>query len=224
MRTHYWETRQSLTPQRALEFLKEGNARFLNNFRINRNLLQLVNETAEEQFPFACILSCSDSRISNELIFDQGLGDIFSIRLAGNIASINAVGSMEYAARVLGSKLLVVMGHTNCGAIKSTCDGVDMENLNFIFSNILKSFNAETETTENRNSSNKNFLNKVARLNVLHNMNLICETSSILSEMILNKEIELVGAMYDVESGRIEFFEDLIVPSHDNQQLAFQKR
>jgi carbonic anhydrase len=206
MRTHYWETRQSMTPQKALEFLQDGNERFLNNLRINRNLLQLVNETAEKQFPFACILSCSDSRISNELIFDQGLGDIFSIRLAGNIASINAIGSMEYAVRVLGSKLVVVMGHTNCGAIKSACDGVVMENLNNILATILISVEAENETIDNRNSSNKKFLNNVARLNVLHNMNVIMETSSILNEMISNREIDLMGSMYDVETGRADFF------------------
>lgn len=224
MRTHYWETRQSMTPQKALEFLKDGNARFLNNLRINRNLLQLVNETAEKQFPFACILSCSDSRISTELIFDQGLGDIFSIRLAGNIASINAIGSMEYATTVLGSKLVMVMGHTNCGAIKSATEGITMENLSNIFSVIQNSIDAENETITNRNSSNKTFLNNISRLNVVHNMNMIIDSSSILRELILQRAIELVGAMYEVETGKVEFFEDSNLLSYDYQQLATQKR
>src|SRR5688500_20352530 len=115
MRTHYWELRQALTPQQALEFLREGNKRFMNNLRVNRNHLELINETAEKQFPFATILSCSDSRVCAELIFDQGLGDIFSIRLAGNIASIYAIGSMEYAVKVLGSQLIVVkIGRASC--------------------------------------------------------------------------------------------------------------
>ncbi|MDX2045995.1 MAG: carbonic anhydrase [Chitinophagaceae bacterium] len=206
MRTHYWETRQSMTPQKALDFLKEGNERFLNNLRINRNFLQLVNETAENQFPFTAILSCSDSRISTELIFDQGLGDIFSIRLAGNVASINAIGSMEYACKILGSKLALVMGHTGCGAIKSACDGASLDNLNEVLSQIHPSINAENETTENRNSANKQFLNNVAKLNVVRNMNVIVQESAILSEMLGQGEINLLGAMYDVETGRVEFF------------------
>jgi carbonic anhydrase len=224
MRTHYWETRQSLTPQKALSFLKEGNERFLNNLRINRNLLQLVNETADQQFPFTAILSCSDSRISTELIFDQGLGDIFSIRLAGNVASINAIGSMEYACKILGSKLVVVMGHTNCGAIKSACDGASLDNLNEVLSQIKPSIEAETETVNNRNSANKRFVNNVARLNVIHNMQMIREKSAILAELLERGEIDLVGSMYDVETGKVEFLSHHYLETEVYESNTLQSR
>lgn len=207
MRTHYWESRQSMTPAKALEFLREGNERFLNNLRVNRNHLQLVNETADQQFPFAAILSCSDSRVCAELIFDQGLGDIFSIRLAGNIASLNAIGSMEYAVRVLGSQLIVVMGHTNCGAVKGACDDIQMDHVNTLLDHIQPAVEAETETIDNRNSSNKKFVQNVTRLNVELNIRDILQKSSIIRTMVENGAIGLCGALYDVETGRIEFIE-----------------
>jgi carbonic anhydrase len=208
MRNHYWESRQALTPQLALQYLQEGNERFISNLRINRNLLQLVNETADKQFPFATILSCSDSRLSTELIFDQGLGDIFSIRLAGNIATGNAIGSMEYAVKVLGSKLVVVMGHTNCGAIKSACDGIRLDNLNEILDHIHPSIGSESETTYDRTSKNKKFVENVTWLNVQHNINSILHNSPIICDLLLGGEIGLVGAMYDVETGRAEFIQN----------------
>lgn len=208
MKSHYWETRESMTPEKALVFLQEGNDRFLNNLRINRNLLQLVNETAEKQFPFATILSCSDSRISPELIFDQGLGDIFSIRLAGNIASTNAIGSMEYAGAALGSKLVVVLGHTNCGAVKGACDDISFGHMNELFENIRLSMLRETETpSDERSSKNRRFLNNISELNVLRNMEVILESSSIIRELIENEEINLVGAMYSVETGKVSFLD-----------------
>lgn len=207
MRTHYWESRQSMTPQRALEFLREGNDRFINNLRVNRNHLQLVNETAEEQFPFATILSCSDSRVCTELIFDQGLGDIFSIRLAGNIASIYAIGSMEYAVRVLGSQLVVVMGHSNCGAIRSACDDISMDNVNCILEHIHPSVDAEVETKENRNSGNKKFVANVTRLNVDRNIEVVLAKSPIISKLVNSGAVGICGAIYNVETGKVEFIE-----------------
>lgn len=221
MKSHYWETRQSMTPEKALGFLKEGNERFLNNLRINRNLLQLVNETAEQQFPFVAILSCSDSRISPELIFDQGLGDIFSIRLAGNVASPNAIGSMEYACAELGSKLVVVLGHTNCGAVKAACDDVSFGNMNFLLEHIRFAISLETKSLQNRNSQNKGFVNNVARLNVLHNMETIVESSSILREMLENEEIDIIGAMYDIETGRVSFLEDVPKLTYESPSFAY---
>src|SRR5690606_1480378 len=148
MKEHYWEDRLSLTPEKALAFLKEGNLRFLNNLRVNRNTLQLINETAEKQFPFAAILSCSDSRVPVELVFDQGLGDIFSVRLAGNIASLNAIGSIEYSLTILGSKLVVVLGHYACGAVSAACDDIKMDNLNELLSHIHPAVEAETTVTD----------------------------------------------------------------------------
>lgn len=211
MKSHYRETRQSMTPAKSLQFLQEGNGRFLNNLSVNRNLLQLVNETAGEQFPFAAILSCSDSRISPELIFDQGLGDIFSIRLAGNIASEDAIGSMEYACKYLGSKLIVVMGHTGCGAVKGACADFQLDNLNFLLDHIRLAITHETETHTNRTAENKVFVNNVARLNVLHNIEIILRSSSILRGMIESGSVDIVGAMYHIETGTVNFLEDEIV-------------
>jgi carbonic anhydrase len=208
MKSHYWENRESMTPEKALAFLQEGNDRFLNNLRINRNLLQIVNETAEEQFPFAAILSCSDSRVSPTLVFDQGLGDIFSIRLAGNIASVNAIGSMEYACAALGSKLVVVLGHTNCGAVKGACDNISFGHMNELFEGIRLSMLREIKTPSyDRNSKNRQFVKNIAELNVLRNMEVILESSSIIRELIENEEINLVGAMYSVETGKVTFLE-----------------
>jgi carbonic anhydrase len=218
MKNHYWESRQSMTPQKAFQFLVEGNERFINNLRMNRNLLQLVNETKDQQFPFATILSCSDSRISTELIFDQGLGDLFSIRLAGNIASVNVIGSMEYACKYLGSKLIVVMGHTNCGAVKGACDGLEMDNLNEIFNHIRPSIEAETETLHNRTSHNKAFVNNVTRLNVHHNIDVILRRSSIIAGLVETGDISLAGAIYDVETGRVEFMQ-----YENDKNLAYEK-
>lgn len=207
MRTHYWESRQSMTPAKALEFLREGNDRFINNLRVNRNHLQLINETAEKQWPFSTILSCSDSRVCAELIFDQGLGDIFSIRLAGNIASIYAIGSIEYAVKVLGSQLVVVMGHSNCGAVKGACDNIKMDNVNAILDHIHPAVDAETETKDDRTSHNKKFVENVTRLNVHHNIDAILEKSPIIRNMVSAGTIGICGAIYDVETGKVEFIE-----------------
>lgn len=166
MRTHTKETQSQLTPERAKEILLEGNQRFVSNLKVNRNLLQQVNETAQGQYPFAIILSCIDSRTSAELIFDQGLGDIFSARIAGNIVNEDILGSMEFACKVAGSKLIVVLGHTNCGAIKGACDQVELGNLTGLISKIKPSVEAVKSEGE-RNSKNMAFVEKVAELNVV---------------------------------------------------------
>jgi carbonic anhydrase len=207
MKNHYWKNNQPITPEQSLAFLKAGNERFLKNLRINRNLLQLVNETAEQQYPFAAILSCSDSRISPELIFDQGLGDIFSIRLAGNIASENAIGSMEYACKYLGSKLIVVMGHTGCGAVKGACADFELDCLNDLLDHIRLAVHHETETLTNRNADNKTFVNNVSRLNVIHNIEVIMRRSTILRVMVESNEVDIIGAMYSIETGKVTFLD-----------------
>lgn len=208
MRFHHEVNPDELTPEVALQFLKEGNERFLNNLRINRNMLQLVNETADGQNPFASILSCSDSRTSAELIFDQGLGDVFSVRLAGNIASIKAIGSLEFACKYLGTKLIVVLGHTNCGAVKGACDNLKDGHIHSILDHIKPAVSAESETTTNRNSGNKQFVNNVTHLNVQHQIQTILDNSLTIQEMINRKEVAIVGAMYDVRTGAVEFFDD----------------
>lgn len=207
MRTLTRDAQSKITAEMAINLLKEGNERFLSNLRVNRNLLQLVNDTAEEQFPFAVVLSCSDSRISNELIFDQGLGDIFSIRLAGNIASENAIGSMEYACKYLGARVIVVMGHTSCGAVKGACADFQLDHLNQLLDHIRLAIEHETETIENRNAENKTFVNNVARLNVFHNIEIILQTSNILRGLYEANEIGIVGAMYDIKTGLVSFYD-----------------
>jgi carbonic anhydrase len=148
MRTINKELQQQIKPLQALQILKEGNKRFVNNLKVNRNLLEQVNETRDGQWPFAIVLSCIDSRTSAELIFDQGLGDIFSVRIAGNIVNEDILGSMEFACKVAGSKFIVVLGHTKCGAVKGACDGVEMGNLTYLLSKLQPAVREEKETTE----------------------------------------------------------------------------
>jgi carbonic anhydrase len=207
MISRYRETRESMTPQLAFEYLKEGNKRFISNLRINRDHLEMANITAKEQFPFAAILSCSDSRTAAEFIFDQGLGDIFSIRLAGNIASRNAVGSMEYACKYLGSKLIVVLGHTNCGAVRAACADFRLDNLNDLLDHIRLAIMSEKKTKKDRNVENKAFLKSITNQNVLHNIEVVMERSAILRQMMQEKKIAIVGGVHDLETGKVLFLE-----------------
>lgn len=207
MRTHSRETQQALNPDIALQILKEGNERFVNNLKANRNLLQQVNETSAGQFPFATILSCIDSRTSAELIFDQGLGDIFSIRIAGNILNEDILGSMEFATKVAGSKIIVVLGHTRCGAIAGACNHVEMGNLTTLLKKIQPAIETETSIADNRNGSNESFVQKVAEINVHHTMDRIRKESEIVAGMEKEGLIRIVGGMYNVETGKVSFFE-----------------
>ena len=206
MRVHSRDELLTMTPSKALEFLNEGNQRFLNNLSINRNLLQIVNDTADGQYPFAVILSCSDSRISNELVFDQGLGDVFSVRLAGNIASINAIGSMEYACKVLGSKMIVVMGHTNCGAVTAACNGVKLDNLTPLLEQVQLAIQTSGMPVDQRDCNNKEFINDLALHNVFYNIDAILNTSDIIRNYVEEGEVGIAGAMYNVSTGKVEFY------------------
>ena len=210
MRTLNKELQEKITPKEALEILQEGNKRFINNLKVNRNLLEQVNDTRDGQWPFAVVLSCIDSRTSAELIFDQGLGDIFSVRIAGNIVNEDILGSMEFACKVAGSRLIVVLGHTKCGAIKGACDSVDMGNLTALLSKIEPAVKAETKTSGDRNSKNGAFVENVAEINVRRTVDLVLEKSPILDEMVRNGEIALVGAMYDVTTGEVAFYNDTL--------------
>ena len=201
MRTHTKETQQGLTPQTALDVLREGNERFLANLKFNRNLLEQVNTTAEEQFPFAVVLSCIDSRTSAELIFDQGLGDIFSVRIAGNILNEDILGSMEYACKLAGSKLIVVMGHSTCGAVKGACSGAELGHL----SGLLGKIKPAIELAGERGTDAADFVQRVAEVNVDLVVREIQEQSPVLDELIRSGEVGLVGALYSVQSGEITF-------------------
>jgi carbonic anhydrase len=208
MKTLTKELQAKVTPLQAIELLKEGNKRFVNNLKVNRNLLQQVNETSAGQYPLAVILSCIDSRTSAELIFDQGLGDIFSVRIAGNIVNEDILGSMEFACKVAGAKAIVVLGHTKCGAVKGACDHVEMGNLTNLLSKLQPAVYAEKTITGKRNSSNDEFVEKVATLNVKMAMQQIHEKSTILNDMIARGEIAMIGGMYDVETGMVQFYEE----------------
>lgn len=210
MKTLTKEMQAAITPLKALELLKEGNKRFVDNLKINRNLLQQANETSDGQHPFAVILSCIDSRTSAELIFDQGLGDIFSVRIAGNIINEDILGSMEFACKVAGSKIIVVLGHTKCGAVKGACDHVEMGNLTTLLTKIQPAVYDEKTVTENRNSANADFVEKVATINVKRTVNAIMERSTILKEMIEKGEIGIVGGTHDITTGEVKFYRDTL--------------
>lgn len=209
MHTHTAETQKSLTPKQAVEILREGNERFRANLRANRDLLAQRNETREGQWPFAAILSCIDSRTSAELIFDQGLGDIFSIRIAGNFLNEDILGSLEFACAIAGTKLVVVLGHSGCGAIKGACDGVEMGHLTALLGKIRPAVEAVADPSEPalRTSSNADFVDAVARKNVQRTVEAVESGSSVLRELREIGQIDVVGAMYDLDSGRVDFLD-----------------
>lgn len=207
MRTFNKELQQQVTPADALRILKDGNERFVGNLKVNRNLLQQVNDTRDGQWPFAVVLSCIDSRTSAELIFDQGLGDIFSIRIAGNVVNEDIIGSMEFGCKVAGAKIIVVLGHSKCGAVKGACDHVKLGSLTGLLQKIEPAIQAETTTTANRTASNPEFVENVAEINVHKSVEEILDRSPIIREMVENGEIAIVGAMYDVAIGKVEFYE-----------------
>ena len=211
MKTLTKEMQTAITPLMALELLKDGNKRFVNNLKVNRNLLQQANDTSDGQHPFAVILSCIDSRTSAELIFDQGLGDIFSVRIAGNIINEDILGSMEFGCKVAGSKIIVVLGHTKCGAVKGACDHVEMGNLTSLLSKIRPAVDDELTTAENRNSGNNEFVEKVAVINVKRTVKSSLQRSPILKEMIEKGEIGIVGGTHDITTGQVTFFDDIII-------------
>jgi len=209
MKAHTRETQATMTPQKSLQYLKEGNQRFQNNLKANRNLLEQVNDTSDGQFPFATILSCIDSRVSAELVFDQGLGDIFSVRIAGNFVNEDILGSMEFACKLAGTKLIVVLGHTSCGAVKGACDNAKMGNLTKLIEKITPAVNAVPEPKDEslRNSKNLDFVDKVSQKNVQLTIDRIHAESPILTEMEKSGEIMIIGAMYDINTGEVAFYE-----------------
>ncbi len=212
------EIQMTMTPLKALEILKQGNYRFVNNLKVNRNLLQQVNETKEGQYPFATILSCIDSRTSAELIFDLGLGDIFSVRIAGNVVNEDILGSMEFACKVAGSKIIVVLGHTNCGAVKGVCEHVEMGHLTGLLKKLQP---ALAKTVERGTEAGSNFVDAVAENNVHLSIDLILEKSPILREMVDKGQLGIVGAMYNVESGVVQFYDqDIRIEEKTGERTA----
>lgn len=207
MKAHTKETQKAITPAKAKEILVEGNKRFVNNKKSDRNLLEQVKETAGGQYPFAVIVSCIDSRTSSELIFDLGIGDVFNVRIAGNIINEDILGSLEFACKAAGAKLVVVLGHTKCGAIKGACDNAQLGHLTGLLSKVRPAVES-VKTDGERNSSNSEFVEKVAAANVKIMMDQIREKSSILREMEDSGEIHIAGGMYNIETGMVEFYPD----------------
>lgn len=210
MKAHTSETQATITPEKALNFLKEGNQRFINNLKANRDLLEQVNATRAGQWPFAVILSCIDSRTSAELIFDQGLGDVFSIRIAGNFVNQDILGSMEFGCNVAGSKLIVVLGHSKCGALKGGLDSaaiepMGMDNLNHLIGHFDPIIKTIIKDGEERSSSNEDLLERLNLHNVKHAIEDIRKQSSTLKKLEDEGKIKIVGANYDVETGVVSW-------------------
>lgn len=199
------EGQSSLTPARALEMLKAGNQRFVQNREVNRDLLQQVGQTSTGQYPFAAVLGCIDSRVPAEIVFDQGIGDIFNVRIAGNFVNTDILGSLEFSCKVAGAKTIVVLGHKSCGAVKGACDHVELGNLTGMLSKIQPAVEAITDETEDRSSGNAGFVQKVSDMNVKMAVENILQQSDVLKGMVDNGEISVVGAMYDINTGEVEF-------------------
>lgn len=199
--------RDLITPKQALDILVEGNERFINNVRVQHDMLNVRDEIKDKQHPFASVLGCSDSRTTVELIFDQNLGDIFSVRLAGNIASRKAIGSLEFSTEYLGSKIIIVMGHSNCGAVKAACDNFHGGNIGEIVHLISPAVEEETTITQKtqRNSSNNEFVEKVCFLNVRAQIKRILRYSRIIKKQVEGGRVGLVGGVYDLASGKVAF-------------------
>ncbi len=210
MKAHTAETQATVTPAKALQFLKEGNARFVNNLKVNRNLLEQVNDTKDGQFPFAIVLSCIDSRTSAELIFDQGLGDIFSARIAGNILNDDILGSMEFACKLAGTKLIVVLGHSKCGAIKGACQGAELGHLTNLLSKVQVSVNEVKAEMPGVDPTDPTLVSAVAQHNVIHTMDEILDRSDVLRELFESGQIGIAGAYYDIETGEVQFMKEIL--------------
>lgn len=204
MKAHTKATQAEMTTQSSVDALLEGNARFVSGNPVQRDLLDQVKDTSSGQYPFAAIVSCIDSRIPTEIVFDQGIGDIFNARVAGNFINEDILGSLEFACKLAGSKLIMILGHTSCGAVKGACDHAQLGNLTQMLDKIMPAVDAiPTDDGEERNSSNIAFVNRVAVQNVQNTMEELKKKSPVLREMIDNGEVGLVGAMYDVKSGKV---------------------
>lgn len=208
MYKHPLLNRDKMTPKEALDILIEGNHRFVNNLVASRDMMHLASITKDKQHPFAAVLSCSDSRAPTELLFDQAIGDIFSVRLAGNIASDKAIGSIEFACKYLGTKLIVVLGHTSCGAVKAACDGVHDGHIGEIISLIRPAVRLEKTVVSSRDSGNADFVAKVCELNVRTQIDEIIHTSDIVQDMLAANQIGIIGGIYNLATGNVDFIEN----------------
>lgn len=200
------EKQEAITPEMALEMLRRGNERFLEKDFLDRNFDRQIEKTASGQYPFAVILSCIDSRVPTNLIFDQGIGDVFNVKVAGNFVNPDILGSIEYACKFAGVPLVVVMGHTSCGAVKGACDEVKAGNLTQLLDKIKPAIEiTESAPGEDRSSNNSDFVDRVAKNNVALTVDNIFAHSALLKGLHEEGKIDVVKAMYDVETGKVEF-------------------
>jgi carbonic anhydrase len=209
MPTQTAESQSKLSPKEAIQLLKEGNKRFVSREMRERDLMAQVEETSKGQFPFACIVGCIDSRVPVTSVFDQGIGSLFVATVAGNIINEDILGSLEFGCAAAGSKAVVVLGHTSCGAVKGACDHVELGNLTSLLSKINASVLETTEPTDpvDRNSSNLDFVNEVAKNNVYRSVEDIRIKSNVLRRLEEEGKIIIVGAMYDVGTGKVSFLD-----------------
>lgn len=202
------EVQSNLTPAQVLQRLKAGNVRFMSGNLLNRDWAQQVARTAQGQHPAAVILNCMDSRNIPELVFDQGIGDIFAIRVAGNVVNPDVLGSMEYATKIVGAKLIVVLGHTSCGAVVGACKGAQLGNLTGLLQKIQPAVKQAETKLATVDCNNKVLIDEIAKDNVLNMMQQIEDQSPVISKLIAEKKVGIIGGMYDVNSGKVTFFED----------------
>lgn len=205
------EAQAKLTPTEVVQLMKDGNQRFLANKPVERDFLSQIKQTSTGQYPMATVLGCIDSRVPHEIVFDKGVGDIFSVRIAGNFINSDILGSMEFASAVAGSKVIVVLGHTECGAVKGACDNVEMGNLTSTLSNIAPAVYSVAHRHEERSSKNKAFVNDVTHANVDMTARNIVERSPILRDLVAQGKLVVIGAMHDVQTGEVTFFDDKLI-------------
>lgn len=204
------DTQKMISPEMATQLLVEGNKRFIANTPLNRDLAGQVSDTSTGQYPFAAIVSCIDSRIPTEVVFDQGIGDIFNARIAGNFVNKDILGSLEFACKLAGSKVILVMGHTSCGGVKGACDNAELGNLTRMLKKIMPAVNAtKTKPGEDRSSKNIDFVNRVAVKNVELTIQKIHKKSPVLNELFKAGALAIVGAMYDVKTGKVTFLNEV---------------
>ena len=207
------ETQASLTPMEVIQLLKDGNDRFVNDEALERDFMGQVRQTATGQYPMAAVLGCIDSRVPHEIVFDKGVGDIFSARVAGNFVNTDILGSLEFATAVAGSKVVVVLGHTECGAVKGACDHVELGNLTATLSNIAPAVYAVGDVEGPRTSANKDYVQAVAHENVEMTVRNMVERSPVMHGLVEEGKLIVIGAMHDVATGEVTFFEDSMITS-----------
>lgn len=205
------ETQAALTPMEVIQLLKDGNERFVNNTAVERNFMEQVQQTAGGQYPMAAILGCIDSRVPHEIVFDKGVGDIFSARVAGNFVNTDILGSLEFATAAAGSKVIVVLGHTECGAVKGACDNVELGNLTSTLANIAPAVYAVTDVEGERSSANADYVQAVAHQNVEMTVQNMVDRSPVIRGLVESGDLIVVGAMHNVATGAVEFFEDSMI-------------